>query len=181
MKKFDVKSVVATAIGAAILFILMKFIVIPTPIPNTVIQTSYGFLALFAAIFGPIPAALAGFIAHILVDSTTYGIWISWELTTGLIGLAMGFWLQNTKVDQGEFNRKDQIHFILGMILINVVGWAIIAPTLDILIYAEPASKVFTQGIFTAITNACSSIIIGWLLIKAYANTRIKSGSLKRK
>lgn len=181
MKEFDVRSVVATAIGAAILFVLMKFVVVPTPIPNTVIQTSYGFLALFAALFGAVPAALAGLIAHILMDATTYGIWLSWEVTTGFIGLAMGLFMRNNQIEQGVFSRRDQLRFAVGMIVINFIGWGILAPVLDILIYAEPSNKVFTQGIFAFITNAIATVVVGWILIKAYTKTRVESGSLTKK
>ena len=176
----EVEKVVAIAIGAAITFILMKFVVIPTPIPNTVIQTSYGFLALLAAIYGGGVAAIAGFIAHFLNDAMTYGtVWYAWVVTTAFIGLGFGFILKGNKIQQGIFNRASQIKFLVGQLIVNVLGWGLIAPVLDILIHSEPANKVFTQGIVSAITNSIATAIVGWLLIQAYTKTRTKSGSLR--
>ena len=53
MKDFSVKSVVAVGIGTAIFVVLTK-ISIPSPIANTTIQVTYGFLALMSFVFGPI-------------------------------------------------------------------------------------------------------------------------------
>ena len=62
----------------------------------------------------------------------------------------------------------------------NIVVWGLIAPSLDILIYSEPASKVFTQGVFATVSNIVAVGIIGTLLMKAYASTRTKKGSLSK-
>ena len=69
----------------------------------------------------------------------------------------------------------------MGQLIANGIVWAVIAPVLDILIYSEPASKVFTQGIVSAVLNAIATGLVGWLLIEGYARTRTKSGSLSEK
>ncbi|ETJ38289.1 hypothetical protein Q604_UNBC07582G0001, partial [human gut metagenome] len=63
---FSVKSVVATGIGAAVFFVLMKFIAIPTGVPNTTINVAEGWLALIAGLFGPVVGLLVGLIGHTL-------------------------------------------------------------------------------------------------------------------
>ena len=60
----------------------------------------------------------------------------------------------------------------------NVVAWLGIAPVLDILIYAEPASKVFAQGAMAAVVNSLTAVIVGALLVVAYTRTIAKKGSL---
>lgn len=177
----SVRNVVAVAIGAAIFFVLMRFVQIPLPVPNTSLQTAYGFLALFATVFGAVPAAIAGFIGHALVDLTYGSVWISWVLSTAVTGLGLGLVMKDVPVEQGEFNRKHKIRFIVGLFIVNVIAWALIAPALDVLIYAEPANKVFVQGIVAALVNALSTALIGWILIEAYVRTRTKSGSLTEK
>ncbi|HZK22996.1 MAG TPA: ECF transporter S component, partial [Atopostipes sp.] len=67
------------------------------------------------------------------------------------------------------------------LIVVNLIAWAIAAPSLDVLIYAEPVNKVFVQGIVAALVNAFSTALIGWVLIEAYVRTRTKSGSLSEK
>ena len=54
-----------------------------------------------------------------------------------------------------------------------------IAPVLDILIYAEPANKVFVQGLAAGASNIVTTAIVGTLLCVAYASAKPKKGSLK--
>ena len=51
---------------------------------------------------------------------------------------------------------------------------------LDILIYAEPASKVFAQGALAAVANSLTAVIVGAVLAAAYAKTIAKKGSLDK-
>ena len=60
----------------------------------------------------------------------------------------------------------------------HALSWILVAPALDILIYAEPVNKVFAQGAFAAISNAITGIVVGGLLILAYTKTIAKKGSL---
>ena len=55
------------------------------------------------------------------------------------------------------------------------------APVLDIVIYAEPANKVFAQGLMAFASNAVVAGVVGTLLLLAYAATRTKKGSLSKK
>ncbi|MGO1337905.1 MAG: ECF-type riboflavin transporter substrate-binding protein, partial [Leuconostoc fallax] len=78
-KGLSVRSVVATGIGAALFFVLMKYLAIPTGISNTNINVAEGLLALMAGLFGPVVGFLIGFIGHALNDAVTYGSpWWSW-------------------------------------------------------------------------------------------------------
>ena len=43
MKKFSVKTIVAIGIGAALFFVLGRFVAIPSPVPNTNIAPSMAF------------------------------------------------------------------------------------------------------------------------------------------
>lgn len=65
-------------------------------------------------------------------------------------------------------------------ILANAIAWIAVAPVGDILIYSEPANKVFVQGISATISNGITIMIVGTLLLKAYAGTKIKKGSLRK-
>lgn len=75
---------------------------------------------------------------------------------------------------------KDYVWFNAVQIIANVVGWALIAPYGDILIYSEPASKVFAQGILSAAINSLTIAIGGSLLLAVYSKTRTQSGSLTK-
>ena len=51
MKKMSIKTVVAVGIGAALFFVLARFVSIPSGIPNTSICLQYAVLALFAILY----------------------------------------------------------------------------------------------------------------------------------
>lgn len=176
----SVKTIVATAIGAALFFVLGRFVAIPSPVPNTNISVQYGLLAFIAGLFGPIAGVLSGLIGHFFIDfSYGWGVWWSWVIASGFFGLAMGLISYRLKLDEGEFNTKSIILFNVSQAISHILAWVVIAPVLDILIYAEPANKVFLQGGVSAIINIVATAIVGTLLCIAYTRAIPKKGSLK--
>ena len=184
MKKlfeFKTKTIVATGLGAALFTLLFMYVKIPTGIPETDIQTAYGIGAFFAALFGPIAGGLIAFIGHALSDSIQYGsAWWSWVVASGLSCFIIGLVYPKLHVEDGEFGKKDIILFNVYQIIGNAIAWIIVAPILDILIYAEPANLVFTQGVVADNSNAISSGVIGTILLVLYSRTRSKKGSLTK-
>lgn len=179
--KLSTKTIVATGIGTAVFVILGRFASIPTWIPNTTVETSYAFLALMAVIFGPVAGALIGLIGHALKDAIFYGSpWWSWVVVSAFVGLLIGLANRKVKMEEGEFGAKQIVSFNISQLIIQAIGWFVLAPTLDILIYAEPANKVFVQGLVAGTSNIVTVGIIGTLLLLAYAKTRSKSGSLEK-
>lgn len=179
MKKFSVKTIVATGIGAALFFVIGRFVSIPSGIPNTNISIQYGVLAFIATVFGPIAGVLSGLIGHFLIDfSFGWGVWWSWVITSAFFGLALGLLAHKLKVSEGEFGKKDIILFNVSQVVVHLVSWALVAPVLDIVIYAEPANKVFVQGLVSALVNIVATAIVGTLLLFAYSKAIPKKGSL---
>lgn len=180
-KGLSVKSVVAIGIGAAIYVILARFTSIPTGIPNTNIEIVYPFLALLATIYGPVVGFSVGFIGHSLGDFLMYGqTWWSWVLATAVLGLIIGLYGMRLDLDNGVFTVKQMVGFNVVQIIANVISWLVIAPVGDILIYSEPQNKVFLQGATATITNSLAILILGTILLKAYAATKVKKGSLRK-
>lgn len=177
--KLSIKTIVAIGIGAALFVILGRFGSIPSGIPDTNIETTYALLALFALLYGPYAGLLIGLIGHTLKDAIFYGSpWFSWVIASGLVGLIIGLIAGRIRIHEGEFGAKEIIRFNLAQIVANVVAWFVVAPALDILIYAEPANKVFAQGLVAGISNIVTVAVIGTLLAIAYSKTRTKRGSL---
>ena len=181
MKKFSVKTIVAIAIGAALFFVLGRFVAIPSPIPNVTICIQYGLLAFMAAAFGPVAAALMGFIGHFFIDfSYGWGVWYSWVIASAFFGAMMGILTKKVSFEDGVFSKKDCVRFIIGTVVGHLLAWVVVAPVLDILIYAEPANKVFVQGLVSAGSNIVTTLILGLILCYVYAAAKPKAGSLNK-
>ena len=183
MKKrqlLSIRTIVAIGIGSAVFLVLGRFAAIPTGIPNTEIQTAYAFLALMAILYGPIAGASIGFIGHTLKDITAYGSpWFSWIIASSVVGLIISLAAKPLNLENGYFGRKQLIIFNIYQIIANLLAWAVVAPTLDIWIYAEPIDKLYVQGAVSGISNMVTVGVLGSLLLASYAKTKIKTGSLR--
>jgi len=177
----SVKTIVAIGIGTALFFLVARFVSIPV-FANTTFNIQYALLAFFAVLFGPIAGLLIGLVGHVLFDmSMPWGLWWSWIIVSGVVGFAFGFIMKGVNVEEGEFESpKVIIRFVIATTIVHLISWGGIAPVLDILIYAEPANRVFTQGLFAFVGNAVTTAIVGTLLILAYSKAKPKTGSLKR-
>lgn len=179
--KLPIKTVVAIGIGAAVFIILGRFGSIPSGIPNTNIETTYAFLSIMSVIFGPIAGLFIGLIGHVLKDSIFYGqIWFSWEISSGIFGLIVGILAKKINIEEGLFGVKQAIIFNVIQIFGNAIAWFLVAPTLDILMYGEPANKVFIQGLAAGVANIVTVGVIGTILLFTYSKTRTKTGSLDK-
>lgn len=108
-----------------------------------------------------------------------YGsIWWSWVIVSAFVGLFIGLFANRINIQSGVFAGKQIVTFNIVQAAVQAVGWFLIAPTLDVLIYAEPANKVYTQGVVAGLSNIVTVGIIGTILLVAYAKTRSKSDSL---
>ena len=93
-----------------------------------------------------------------------------------IIGLAC----KKLDLKNGIFGIKQILLFNITQIIANIIAWIIVAPIGDIIIYSEPVNKVFVQGISATLSNGITILIVGTLLLKAYAGTKIKKGSLRK-
>lgn len=177
----SIKTIVAIGIGSAVFIILGRFGSIPSGVPNTNIETTYAFLALISVLFGPVAGFLIGLIGHSLKDLIFYGSpWFSWVIASSIVGFMIGIAGKRIKLSEGVFGAKELIRFNIFQIIANAIAWFLVAPILDIAIYAEPANKVFTQGMVAGTANMITVAILGSILALAYAKTRPKSNSLTK-
>ena len=175
MKNSNSKTFVAVGIGAALFFVLGRFVAIPSPVPNTNISLQYAVLGLLAAMYGPVAGALIGFIGHALIDLSWGGIpWWSWVIASAFTGVVVGLFAKKLNVQEGDFNKRKVATFAIANVVAHAIAWIVVAPVLDILIYAEPAKKVFAQGAFAAVSNIITAVVVGGLLILAYTKTIAK-------
>lgn len=177
--KLNIKTIVAIGIGSAVFMILGRFAAIPTGIPNTELATVYAFLALMAIVYGPVAAFSIGFIGHTLKDLTAYGSpWFSWIIASAIVGLIIGLASKRININEGNFGKKEIIIFNAYQIVANIIAWFAVAPTLDVVIYAEPVDKLYAQGAVAGISNIIVVGVLGTILLYSYAKTKVKKGSL---
>ena len=173
MKKFGIKEVVATGIGTA-LFIVLTEVQIPLGIiPNTSMQPRAAVLAFLAAVFGPVVGGIIGLLGHALV-------WWSWVFPDAIFGILVGLFAKSFEIKAGGFNKKKVVLFNVVQVVANAIAWIVVAPVLDILIYAEPAKKVFSQGVFAFVANIIIVGVLGSLLGLGYTKIGAKSSSLTK-
>ena len=180
MKNDSVKKVVATGIGAALFFVLARFVAIPSGIPNTNITFQYAIQAVFAVLYGPVVGCLSGFIGHVLTDMSWGGVWWSWAFATAVYGLVVGLFANRINVKDGYFAKKEILTFVIANLLANALAWLVIAPVGDIVIYKEDANLVFTQGLVAGAGDFLFAVVLGGLLLFGYSKTVAKSGSLDK-
>ena len=107
MKNNNIKTFVAIGIGAALFFVLGRFVAIPSPVPNTNISLQYAVLGLLAAMYGPVAGGLIGFIGHALIDLSWGGIpWWSWVIASAFTGVVVGLFAKKLNLQEGDFNKR---------------------------------------------------------------------------
>ncbi|MGL4818806.1 MAG: ECF-type riboflavin transporter substrate-binding protein [Bacilli bacterium] len=182
MKKLSPeKAIVAIGIGSALFFVLKRFGSIPTPIPNTNLDLSYGVLGFFSILFGPVVGGVIGFIGHTLTDLTWGAPWFSWIIASAAFALVVGGLGKGLRepLVGNAFGNKQILQFNAIQVGANAITWLGVAPILDILIYKEPVMKAFAQGATAGVVNSVSVAIIGTLVLVAYSKSRPKNASLK--
>lgn len=174
-----IKSIVAIGIGAALFFVVGRFVQV-TVFANTTLNFQYGILSVFSIIFGPLVGALVGFIGHTLIDLSWGGPWWSWIIASAVFGLITGLVKKKIDIENGVFGKKEIILFNVTQVIAHAICWIVVASALDILIYKEPISKLVGQSLVAFSCNAVTTAIVGTALLFAYAKTRTKAGSLQK-
>jgi len=174
------KTVVVIAIGAALYGIGgLPMFGIPV-FANTTLKPAMAVLALFSVLFGPMVGFLVGFIGHWVTDLFAgWGVWLTWVLGSGIVGLVLGFFptLTQHRLAEGQFGMKDFSLFVVLALMGNVIGYGCSA-FLDTILYAEPFTKVFTQLSIIAAGNTVLIAVVGYFILKSVAKRNKQSRNL---
>ncbi|MBO6146779.1 MAG: ECF-type riboflavin transporter substrate-binding protein [Lachnospiraceae bacterium] len=181
-KKLCIREVVAMGIGTA-LFTVLTTVQVPLGfVPNTALQPRMAVLAFMSAVFGPIVGGVIGLLGHALGDALFYGsVWWSWVFPEAVVGVGIGLFARKYAIKEGGFvSTKTIVFFNVVQAVANAIAWIVVAPVLDILVYAEPANKVFAQGFFAWLGNVIIIGILGTILAVAYSKVAGQSRDLKK-
>ncbi len=144
---------------------------------NTTLKPAMAILAVYSVLFGPIVGFLVGIIGHWITDQFAgWGVWLTWVAGSGVVGLVIGLFpsLTRHRLDQGDFNKRDFVLFIILALVGNVLGYGCSA-YLDTIFYAEPFDKVLTQMFIVAAGNTILISVIGFFIIKSIAKRNVDS------
>ena len=163
MKKIAMR-VIAAVVGVFLFAVLDTYVAIPSFIvANTDLSIQYGLLAFLSCLFGPVVGFVVGFGGHALASHYS-GFWWPWVISSGLFGLLTGFGGRYIKLAKRKFTGKSFLVFNVVQFVSNLVCFALLAPTLEILFYNSNAGYVFRQGIVAALSNTATTLVVGSLL-----------------
>lgn len=179
--KWDTKTIVGIAIGAALFGVLMDFggIKVTT---NTSLTSAYVILPIVGALFGPLPAALTGLIGNTIADLIGgWGLWFDWSFGNAVAGLFIGLLpVYGAKIDEGVFGVKHAILYVIFTIIGIALGFGVVTPLLTVAFYSSELTITWIQAEAAIISDASVAIVIGLPVLFLLAKRNAKKTNLTK-
>ena len=160
--KWNTKTIVGIAIGAALFGVLMNFGSIRVT-TNTSLTTSYIVLPIVGALFGPLPAFLTG-----LIGNTIAGFFM------GLLPL------YGAKIEDGVFTVKHAIIYAVVTVVGVGIGFGLVTPVLTYLFYSSELTVTWIQAWAAIVSDASVAIIVGVPVLFALAKRNARGTNLSK-
>ena len=174
MKKIlSTQNIVAIAIGSALFGVLMNYGGIPV-FTNTKLSSAYIIPVVIGALFGPIPAALVGFIGNTFADFLGgWGYWIDWSLGNLFACFFIGSLpLYGARIKEGIFTKRHAIIFAIVSVIGIAVSFGVLTPIFTTWFFGGELSITVLQAQAAVLANSAVVLIIGipllFLLTKRY-------------
>ena len=179
--KWDTKTIVGVAIGAALFGVLMNYggIRVTT---NTSLTSAYVVPAIVGALFGPLPAALSAGLGNVVADLLGgWGFWFDWSLGNfvaayfaGLVGVF------GADVVNGVFTIKQAIIYAILCVIGCALGFGVVTPILTYLWYSSELTITWIQAEAAIISDASVLIVVGLPVLFALAKRNAKGTNLSK-
>ena len=179
--KWNTKTIVGIAIGAALLGVLMNFGSIRVT-TNTSLTTSYIVLPIVGALFGPLPAFLTGLIGNTIADLIGgWGLWFDWSFGNAVAGFFMGLLpLYGAKIEDGVFTVKHAIIYAVVTVVGVGIGFGLVTPVLTYLFYSSELTVTWIQAWAAIVSDASVAIIVGVPVLFALAKRNARGTNLSK-
>ena len=176
---WDTKTIVGVAIGAALFGVLMNFGGIRV-FTNTNLTSAMIVVAVVAALFGPLPAALAAGLGNVLADLIGgWGFWFDWSIGNFVLGFFVGLLpLYGARIEDGIFKVKHAVFYVISVILGNLIGFGLVTPVLTVLFYSGELTITWAQAFSAIVSNGVVLIVIGIPLLVILARRNAKKTNL---
>ena len=179
--KWDTKTVVGVAIGAALYGVLMNYGGIRV-FTNTSLTTAMIIDVIVGALFGPLPAALMAFCGNVIADLIGgWGFWFDWSVGNGGLAFFVGLLpLYGARIDEGVFTTKHAVIYAITVIVGNLVAFGAVTPLLTYLWYSNELTITWSQCLSAFASNASVQIIVGIPLLFLLASRNARSTNLSK-
>ena len=179
--KWNTKTIVGIAIGAALFGVLMNFGSIRVT-TNTSLTTSYIVLPSVGALFGPLPAFLTGLIGNTIADLIGgWGLWFDWSFGNAVAGFFMGLLpLYGAKIEDGVFTVKHAIIYAVVTVVGVGIGFGLVTPVLTYLFYSSELTVTWIQAWAAIVSDASVAIIVGVPVLFALAKRNARGTNLSK-
>lgn len=176
---WDTKTIVGVAIGAALFGVLMVYGGIRV-FTNTSLTSAMIVVAVVAALFGPLPAALAAGIGNVLADLIGgWGFWFDWSIGNFVLGFFVGLIpLYGARIEEGIFKVKHAIFYVISVLVGNIVGFGLVTPLLTYLFYSGELTITYAQATAAVISNGIVLIVVGIPLLVVLSKRNAKKTNL---
>ena len=179
--KWDTKTIVGIAIGAALFGVLMDFggIKVTT---NTSLTSAYVVLPIVGALFGPLPAAFTGLRGNTIADLIGgWGFWFDWSFGNAVAGFFIGLLpIYGAKIGEGVFNVKHAIIYAIVTVLGVGIGFGLVTPLLTVLFYSSELTVTWIQAEAAIISDASVAVVVGIPVLFALARRNARKTNLSK-
>jgi energy-coupling factor transport system substrate-specific component len=178
--KWDTKTLVSIAVGAALFGVLMVYGSIPV-FTNVQLTSAMIIPVVVGGLFGSVPAFITLLLGNVLADLIGgWGFWFDWSIGNGILGLFIGTLpLYGARIDEGIFTVKHAIIYAITAIVGNAVAFGLVTPILTTLIYASDLEINFIQALVAAVSNILVLVIVGIPLLILLSKRFAKRSNLK--
>lgn len=178
---WNTKTVVGVAIGAALFGVLMVFGSIKV-FTNTNLTTAMLVSVIVGAMFGPLPAMVAAGVGNVLADLIGgWGMWFDWSIGNAVLGLFVGALpLYGAKIEEGIFNVKHMVIYIIMCIVGNALAFGVVTPIFSTLIYGSELTITLMQSLAGSVSNCAVLIVVGIPLLKILAARNARKSNLTK-
>ncbi len=175
--KWDTKTIVGIAIGAALFGVLMNYGGIRV-FTNTSLSTAMIVPVIVGALFGPVPACLTAFLGNVIADLIGgWGFWFDWSIGNGVAAFFVGLLpLYGAYITEGKFETKHVVWYVVSVVVGQLFAFGVVTPVLTYLFYSQELTITFSQAWAASASNIAVQLIVGIPLLFLLAN-RYKRGT----
>jgi energy-coupling factor transport system substrate-specific component len=160
--KWNTKTLVTAAVGAALFGVLMVYGGIPI-FTNTKLTSAMIIPVVVGGLFGPVPAFVTLLLGNTLADLIGgWGFWFDWSIGNGVLGLFIGALpLYGARIDEGIFKVHHAIIYGVIAVVGNAIAFGLITPILTAFIYGSDLEITFLQAFAAVISNSIVLVVVG--------------------